>query len=101
MKSSLFLASLFVIATHGAAILGLQSAKVVPDSFIVVLNPSVSEEALASHMRWADGVLKSKRSATKKTVYSFKGFKGYHLQASKDVAALLADSDDASTILSY
>lgn len=98
MQFSLALLALFSVGAHSAAsIRGLENSKAVPDSFIVVLKPSISDEALTSHFRWADGVLKSK-SGARKSAFAFKAFKGYHLQASATVASLLAESEEVGVI---
>jgi hypothetical protein len=94
MKPLLLLLTAFVASAHGkASILNADSLDAVPDSYIVVLKPAVSGEALTSHLSWADGVLHP-RSAARKSTFDFGAFKGYHLQASKAVAALLAESDE-------
>ncbi|KAF2204347.1 subtilisin-like protein [Delitschia confertaspora ATCC 74209] len=98
MRSLLFLLSVFVVGAHCAAsILNSQSSKAIPNSFIVVLKPKISDEALTSHLSWADGVLKSK-SAARNSHFAFQGFKGYHLKAPKAVAVLLAESDEVDYI---
>lgn len=89
-----FLLPLLVLGVDGAAsILNADSEKAISDSFIVVLKKGVSEQKLAAHASWADGMLKDK-TAKRRFTFSVGDFKGYHLQASKSVAALLAENEE-------
>jgi hypothetical protein len=96
MRSLLLLLSSFVIGAHSAAsILGTNSAKAVPNSFIVVLKNTATDDAVSSHLAWADRVIKSK-GAVRNSTLSFGAFKGYHLQAPEAVASVLAESEEVS-----
>jgi hypothetical protein len=74
------------------------SAKAVPNSYIVVLKDNVSDTAFSSHLKWADGILKTSSDAGRKFTYNAGGFKGYNIRLPEAAAKLLAASDDIAYI---
>lgn len=104
MKLSLLTSLLALLqGAHGLApFLKLDSsAKVVPNSYIVVLKNNVSDSAFSSHLKWADGILKTSSDAGRKFTYNAGGFKGYNIRLPEAAAKLLAANDDVSYTFSY
>ena len=103
MKSKLFsVLSLWITGTHAAAaILGLDGSNVILDSFIVVLKPKISDRVLSSHLSFADGIIGAHSTAASNSSFAFGSFKGYHLKASRDIVAQLAERDEVSLLLLF
>lgn len=96
MALIIFLFAVFSVGIHALApILGVENAKSVADSYIVVLKTGVSNTALASHLDWANGILET-ANVSRSTAFEFGTFRGYSIQAPKDVASKLAQSDHVS-----
>ncbi|KAF2266554.1 proteinase T-like protein [Lojkania enalia] len=91
------LASLYSTVRAVAPFVGLNSENAISGSYIVVLKKGISNAALDSHLSWADGVVK-RNSNVRKSSFSIGGFKGYHLQASKEIATALAESEEIDYI---
>ncbi|KAF2731144.1 subtilisin-like protease [Polyplosphaeria fusca] len=98
MRLSLVLHALCITEALAAApITHLDSEKIVPNSFIVVLKKDVSSAAFKSHLTSASKLLSANAIAPEST-FDFDGLKGYHLKASPAVAKQLAESDEVSYI---
>ncbi|KAF2870614.1 peptidase S8/S53 domain-containing protein [Massariosphaeria phaeospora] len=96
MRSLFTLLGAFAVGVHGiASIVGLDGAKVVADSYIVVLKKSVDQIRLNSHLTWVEG----KRGVNKTSTFDLgDGVKGYTAQGSKAVVAELAKSEEIAYI---
>jgi hypothetical protein len=98
MKAILILLGVFAVTVCGIApIVGIESAKAISDSYIVVLKESVSDDAFISHMQRANAVLRTRSAGAAPKIFNFGTFKGYTAKASKDEVATLAKNDDVST----
>lgn len=96
MRFTLTISTIFLAGVHAIApILGVGSARAVPDSYIIALKKGISVAAVKSHLRQTDEILGLNKDV-RKTEFDLGGFKGYHLRASKSVVERLAESDEAS-----
>jgi hypothetical protein len=97
MRSFLILLGAFVVTVRGIApIIGVEHAKAISGSYIVVLKNSTSSEAFASHMQRANAVLRTNSNGVAPKIFDFGTFKGYTIKGSKEEVATLADNDDVS-----
>lgn len=76
-----------------SSILGLENAKAIPGSYIVVLKKGLSSTAISSHLSWADGILNTSDDGATPKTFDVNGFRGYTIRTTKSVASMLAESD--------